>query len=95
MSKLAGNTSDSDDEIEMQIARERLRQARQSFNLALGMVTACATLGLIGVGLLWSGNVQQGKISIVGAASAVLPCLKFASQTNDRLDKILRDLRND
>jgi len=50
--------TDSDSTIEMIIAKERLRQAHHSFNLALVTTTACVLISFAGVGLVLLGKAD-------------------------------------
>jgi hypothetical protein len=64
---------------------ERLRQARQSFNLAVinSMLMTC-----FGIILLFSGHVTEGTMITVNNA-CVIHCLKLSKDTNDRLDEMV------
>lgn len=86
------STSFSD--LEIQITQERIRQARYSFNLALATTTIFSILGLTGIGLLIAGKTPEGVLATSGGMAPILPCLKFARDSNDRLDKLLNDLHN-
>lgn len=81
--------------VEVEITQERLRQARYSFNLALAMTAACTAISLIGVGLLLIGKLSEGVIATASGVSPIIPCIKFAHDANDRLDKILKELKDD
>jgi hypothetical protein len=81
-------------DLEIQITQERIRQARYSFNLALAMTAIFSVLGLTGIGLLIAGKIPEGVLATTGGMSPILPCLKFARDSNDRLDKILTELKN-
>ena len=81
--------------MEAEIAQERIRQARYSFNLALAMTAVCAAIGLTGAGLLVAGKVPEGMIATTGGMSPVILCVKFAREANDRLDKIVKELKDD
>jgi hypothetical protein len=70
--------------IEQAALQERLRQAQQSFNLA---ILALATSSVIGVGILCSGQHHPGIIAAIGSATA--GCVRFAKKANDRLDQLL------
>ncbi|MEM1393207.1 MAG: hypothetical protein AAGG00_07900 [Cyanobacteria bacterium P01_H01_bin.150] len=73
--------------IELNIAKERLRQARYSFNLAIVATATSFFISLVGAGILLSNNVPQGTvITAVGLVSGV-GCTKLANDANDRLDK--------
>jgi hypothetical protein len=75
--------------MELSIAQERLRQARQSFNLALTMTVISFFVSLVGGILLISGKVSEGAITSASGLASSIQFLKFANETNDRLDKIL------
>lgn len=82
-------------EMKLSIAKERLRQARQSFNLAWVTTAACSMITVGGAILLLSGTVTSGAIATTGGAVSGAYCLKFAKDANDRLDKITKDWRED
>ena len=85
----------SNSSIEESIAQEYLRQASLSFNLALTATAISFFISLIGGGLLLSGKITSGTItSAVGLVSST-ECVKFAKETNDRLDKIIDELEDD
>ena len=89
------SVSNSNLTIEWFIAQERLRQARQSFNLALTTTAVSFCISLVGAGLLLSGKVSSGAItSAIGLVSSVR-YFEFAKDANDRLDKILDELEDD
>lgn len=73
--------------IDLRIAEERLRQARYSFNLALGMAATSALIGFAGVGLVLLGK-SEGTITTTGGLASSAYCLQLAKDTNDRLDKL-------
>ncbi len=75
--------------IEWIIAQERLRQAKLSFNLALTATAISFFISLIGGGLLLSSKVSSGTITSATGLVSSVGCLKFANNSNDRLDKIL------
>ncbi len=81
--------------IELGIAQERLRQARYSFNLALIATALSAGISLVGSGLLLSGKVPEGAVTATGGMAASVRCIQLAKDTNDRLDKILAELKDE
>ncbi|MFP4410678.1 TRADD-N-associated membrane domain-containing protein [Coleofasciculus sp.] len=85
-------TPNSDSTIELIIAQERLRQARQSFNLALMTTTTCILISFAGVGLVLLGKANEGTITATGGLASTGYCLKLSKDANDRLDKIGEDL---
>lgn len=81
-------TPNSDSTIELIIAQERLRQARQSFNLALMTTTTCILISFAGVGLVLLGKANEGTITATGGLASTGYCLKLSKDANDRLDKL-------
>jgi hypothetical protein len=73
---------------------ERLRQARYSFNLALIATGISAGVGLLGAGLLLSGRLPEGTITAAGGLASSACCIRFAKDSNDRLDKMLEELND-
>jgi len=67
----------SDSTIELIIAQERLRQARQSFNLALMTTTTCILISFAGVGLVLLGKANEGTITATGGLASTGYCLKL------------------
>ena len=76
------------------IIKERLRQARLSFNLALATTATCALVGFCGIGLVLIGKAPEGTITITGGLSATVYSLKLARDANDRLDELAEDLND-
>ncbi|NET54829.1 MAG: hypothetical protein F6K47_01055 [Symploca sp. SIO2E6] len=83
----------SDSTIELIILQERLRQARQSFNLALVTTTSCILISFAGVGLVLLGKANEGTITATGGLASTGYCLKLSKDANDRLDEIGEELR--
>lgn len=80
------------DKIEASIAKERLRQARHSFNTALTATAASLCIGLVGAALVLSGKVTEGTVTASSGMAASVSCINFAKDANDRLDKLMREL---
>ncbi|QLE42249.1 hypothetical protein FD723_18695 [Nostoc sp. C052] len=93
MTKLTVSSS-SERNFNQEIVRERLRQARYSFNLALIATGLSACIGFIGAGLLLTGRVTEGSITATGGMAASVRCIRFAKEANDRLDKTLVELND-
>jgi hypothetical protein len=72
------------------IQRERLRQARSSFNCQLGLAYVCAGTTLVGLILLLSGRVAPGLFTSIGGltgmTTAVNQVSRMTRDANDRLD---------
>lgn len=71
-----------------EIIKERVRQARQSFNLALVATTMSTFIGLVGAGLLLTGRANEGAVTAASGMIASVRCAQLAKDANDRLDKI-------
>ncbi|MBW4428787.1 TRADD-N-associated membrane domain-containing protein [Nostoc sp.] len=78
-----------------EIIKERVRQARYSFNLALIATALSACISLVGAGLLLSGKVPEGTVTAAGGMAASVRCTRLAKDANDRLDKILCQLKDE
>lgn len=81
--------------MELSIAQERLRQARLSFNLALMATAISACISLVGAGLLLSGKVPEGTVTTTGGLASSIRCVQLAKDANDRLDKVLAELKDE
>ena len=66
--------TDSDSTIEMIIAKERLRQAHHSFNLAFVTTAACVFISFAGVALVLLGKADEGTITAT-LRSTSIDCL--------------------
>lgn len=78
--------------VETAIVRERLRQARYSFNLALVATALSACVGLVGAGFLLHGKLSEGTVTAAGGLASGACCLRLAKDANDRLDRMLAEL---
>ncbi|NET56804.1 MAG: hypothetical protein F6K47_11755 [Symploca sp. SIO2E6] len=77
------------------IYKERLRQAKASFNMAVGLTAISAIIGFTGALLIFSGNVSTGvAMTRVATTSGTVSVswLKFAKNANDRLNKTANTL---
>lgn len=85
----------SDNEIETSITKERLRQARYSFNVALSATALSACISVVGAALLLSGKVPEGTVTASSGAVTVAGCIVLAKDANDRLDKLAKELMDE
>ncbi|OZH53557.1 hypothetical protein AFK68_16840 [Hydrocoleum sp. CS-953] len=77
--------------MEQMFIKERLRQARLSFNTALGLTIISAIISVTGVGLLLSGKTSEGTATTAGGLASQIvsvSLLKMTQDSNERLDKI-------
>ncbi|MDZ8138223.1 MAG: hypothetical protein RM049_23435 [Nostoc sp. DedQUE04] len=87
-------SSNSEPNFNQEIVRERLRQARYSFNLTLFATAMSFLVSLVGAGLLLSGKATEGTVTTAGGIVASVQCTKLAKEANDRLDKTLAELND-
>ena len=71
--------------------KERERQAKNSFNIALSLVIVGVLIVFVGVFLLFKKNIVEGVLSsTVGSISSIIggTIIKLYKDTNDRMDKL-------
>ena len=79
--------------VEIAIIRERLRQAKLSFNIAQISSMAFTSFSLVGAIMLMGGNITEGTaIASVSMVSSV-GCIRLAKDANDRLDNLIDESR--
>lgn len=81
--------------IKLSIAQERLRQAHHSFNLALFLTAVSACISLVGAGLMLSSKLPEGAVTTAGGLATSVRSIQLAKDANDRLDKILAELKDE
>ncbi|NEQ40458.1 MAG: hypothetical protein F6K40_31200 [Okeania sp. SIO3I5] len=80
------------------VIKERLRQAKLSFNIALSLTIISAIISVTGVGLLLSGKTSQGTATTAGGLASQIvsvSLLKMTKDTNERLDKIATEFKDE
>jgi hypothetical protein len=80
---------------ENRVAEERLRQVRQSFNLAIGCITACVATTFFGIGLVYTGKFGIGVVTGVAGAAPITHCVRFYREASDRLDELMDESDDD
>ncbi len=83
---------DNSSELKEEIIRELLRQARHSYNLALGITTASALMTLFGVGLLYLDKVSEASITTGGGALVTIASVQCAKQAKEELREVIDTL---
>ncbi len=79
----------------IQIYRERRRQARVSFDLALGITAASAFVSVVGTVQILVGYIPEGSLTASTGVGASILCFRFAKDANDRLDKLATELKDE
>lgn len=72
--------SNSDDEIETSITKERLCQARYSFNATYTATAVYECISLVGGALLLSAKVTEGTVTAASGMATSLGCINFAKR---------------
>lgn len=89
---------ETNQQVELTVIQERLRQARKSFDLTHKLFTISGLISVVGIALLFLGKVPEGTVTTAGGlASNIVSvrCLKLTKDTNDRLDKMVKDLQDE
>ncbi|MGD1698609.1 TRADD-N-associated membrane domain-containing protein [Dapis sp. BLCC M229] len=98
MTILNNNQNSAPNTTEQLVIKERLRQAKLSFNIALSLIIISAIISVIGVGILLSGKTSEGTATTAGGlASKIVSIglLKMTKDTNERLDKIATEFKDE
>ncbi len=82
------NQPNTNSAVKMNIAQERLRQARLSFNLALVATAMSTFISLTGAALLLTERANEGAVTAAAGMAASIRCVQLAKDANDRLDRI-------
>ncbi|AFZ61280.1 hypothetical protein Anacy_6002 (plasmid) [Anabaena cylindrica PCC 7122] len=74
------------------IIKERLRQARRSFDFALIATALSFGISLVGAGYLINNKASEGAVTTAVGLMASVRYMQIAKDANNRLDKIVDDL---
>ncbi len=77
----------ADESAELKIVNERVRQAKLAFNLLVCATVLSRIVSLVGIGLLFSGQISEGAITASGGLLSNAAFIMLAKDTNDRLDR--------
>lgn len=83
--------------VERDIILERIRQARLSFNLTVVLMVINTFVTIVGVGLLFSGQLAEGTvITIMGLLSNIVAdCRRLDRDTSKSLDNVMRGVQEE
>ena len=90
--------SDDYPEIKRDVNQERLRQGKLSFNVTLVSTIVSNSIIFFSIVLLLSGKVTEGSVATAaGLTSNIVSVglLKFTKETNDRLDRLAKEFKDD
>ncbi len=90
--------SDDYPEMERDVIQERLRQAKSIFNATLGLTMLSASMSILGIVMLFSGKIPEGTVTTGGGLASEIvsvQLLKFTKETNDRLDRLAKEFKDD
>lgn len=97
MTILNNNQNSAPNTMEQLVIKERLRQAKSSFNIALTLTIISAIISVTGVGLLLSEKTPEGTATTAGGLASKIvsiSLLKMTKDTNERLDKIATEFQD-
>ncbi|WP_414584707.1 TRADD-N-associated membrane domain-containing protein [Scytonema sp. PCC 10023] len=86
------NSNQAENKIEQKIIEELLRQARLTFNLALGVTAASAMMTLSGVALLYLNKVPEASLTAGAGILASISSVKFAKDAKEELGEMIDNL---
>jgi small neutral amino acid transporter SnatA (MarC family) len=88
---LFGNSHPDEDysDITEEILEEWLRQVRQSYNVALTVISTSAILAFVGVGLLYCNKVSEGAIATATGGVTTVAATRFANQKKKELQQMI------
>ena len=75
-----------------EIIRESIRQAKYSYNLALGVTAASALMTLSGVGLLYIDKVSEASLTASGGVLGTITSVQFAKDSKEELEEMMEKL---
>ena len=75
-----------------EIIRELLRQARHSYNLALGVTAASALMTFCGVRLFYSNKVSEASLTASGGFLGTITSVQFAKDSKEKLEEMMEKL---
>lgn len=81
-----------------QMIQDSWCQARFSSNATFGFIITSAVVNILGIVLLLSGKVTEGSVATAaGLTSNIVSVglLKFTKETNDRLDRLAKEFKDD
>ncbi|KAF3884101.1 MULTISPECIES: TRADD-N-associated membrane domain-containing protein [Nostocales] len=81
--------------VKLSIIQERLRQSRYSFNLSMVATTVSVLITLTGAVALLSNQASEGTVTAACGLTASVRCIQMTKDANNRLDKILADLKDE
>ncbi|NJM48738.1 MAG: hypothetical protein HC860_23360 [Alkalinema sp. RU_4_3] len=87
--------NDHQDDFAIAVLKERLRQARCSFDLAIFGLVVCGVVEVCGVGLILTGKASEGSLMGAGATGAIAACLQVAKDANGRLDRVFEEMQEE
>ncbi|MEG4453520.1 TRADD-N-associated membrane domain-containing protein [Microcoleus sp. N9_A1] len=90
--------SDDYPEMKRDVIQECLRQAKSCTNVILGLTIVSASISIFGIVQLFSGKVTEGSVATAcGLTSNIVSVglLKFTKETNDRLERLAKEFKDD
>lgn len=71
--------------------KERIRQAKLSFDALLLATVLTGAVSFAGIYFLLSGQVSKGSLTSIGGFISNVAFVKLAKDANDRLDRVMKE----
>ncbi|WP_016948706.1 hypothetical protein [Anabaena sp. PCC 7108] len=81
--------------VKLAIVKERLRQAKHSFNFALVVAALSCSITFVGAALLLANKAPEGSVATAAGLLGGIGYTQIAKDANNRLDKIYAELDTD
>jgi hypothetical protein len=79
------------EELQKEIQREIIRQARWRFNFSLGVATISMLVTISGISLLYAGKIGEVALTTSSSIVASFGSFQLAKAQDEELRKILKD----
>ncbi|MBD2204185.1 hypothetical protein H6G33_26150 [Calothrix sp. FACHB-1219] len=79
--------------IVLDVSKEHLRQARQTFNLSLVAIYASVGMSLIGAFLLISGRASEGSVTTAIGLISTKFCTQITKESSQKLEHLRQNLK--
>ena len=90
---LRNNCEKSPDNTKEKYLRMRIRHANIAFNCFLSATLLSGIVSLVGIVLIFSGEVTEGAITGTGGTITTAALAKLSKDANDRVDKAMQEYK--
>jgi L-lactate utilization protein LutC len=87
------NDPDPYQNMELELLKENLRQARQTFNASFIGKVASIGISVFGAVLLFSGKASEGSVTVATGLISTTFCSQMANESNQKLEQLRKNLK--